>query len=91
MHYICSTFGSSGDVFPMLGLALELRRRGHDITFATNGHFESVVRQHEVPFEPLGTEADYAACISDPELWHPRRAFQYVLRKIGRASWRERV
>ena len=32
MHFVCTTFGSSGDVFPFLGLALELQRRGHDVT-----------------------------------------------------------
>lgn len=79
MHFFCSTLGSSGDVFPMLGLALELRRRGHRITFATNAHFEATVRKHGLAFEPLGTEEDFQRSISDPDLWHPRKAFSHVL------------
>jgi len=76
--FLCSTFGSAGDVFPMLGLALELRQRGHDILFATNAHFEDLIRSHDLEFEPLGTEADYQACIRDPDLWKPRTAFAHV-------------
>jgi rhamnosyltransferase subunit B len=82
VHFLCSTFGSSGDVFPMMGLALELRRRGHDITFATNAHYGRVARQNGIPFEPLGTEADFAACLRDPDLWHPQRAFQHVVKSL---------
>ena len=79
MHFICSTFGSSpGDVFPILGLALELRDRGHTITFATNDHFGGMVRSYGLEFEPLGTEEDFTACIHNPDLWHPQRAFQHA-------------
>src|SRR5262245_38043395 len=63
VQFLCSTFGSAGDVFPMLGLALALRERGHDIVFATNGHFESLVRAHGLAFDPLGTEQDYQDCL----------------------------
>ena len=78
MQFICSTFGSAGDVFPMLGLALALRRRGHDVTLATNGHFESLARKYGVPFEALGDEEAFRACIGNPDLWEPRRAFRHV-------------
>ncbi len=54
MKFLCSTFGSAGDVFPMLGLAVELRARGHEVTLATNEHFAEVVTEAGVAFEPLG-------------------------------------
>ncbi len=82
MHFVCSTFGSAGDVFPLLGLALELRSRGHRITFVTNAHFEGIVRHYDLPFERLGTEEDYQACINNPDLWQPRRALPHVLRSL---------
>jgi len=80
--FLCSTFGSAGDVFPILGLALELRRRGHEIVFATNSHFEALIRSHGLPFQALGTEADYQACIRDPDLWKPRAAFAHVFQSF---------
>lgn len=82
MHFICSTFGSAGDVFPLLGLALELRQRGHQITFLTNAHFENIVRQYDLHFERLGSEDDYQACINNPHLWQPRKALPHVLRSL---------
>lgn len=79
MHYLCSTFGSAGDVFPILGLAIELRSRGHRVTLATNGHFEPLAAEYGIPFEPLGTEEDYQANIRDPDLWNPRKAFPHIV------------
>ncbi|HVJ87827.1 MAG TPA: nucleotide disphospho-sugar-binding domain-containing protein [Caulifigura sp.] len=83
MHFIVSTLGSAGDVFPFLGLALELRSRGHSITFATNGHFESLIEKHGLCFEPLGSEADYQATIRNPDLWSPRKAFPHIFRSLS--------
>jgi len=79
VHFLCSTFGSAGDVFPMLGLALELRKRGHQITFATNAHFEETVRSYGLAFEALGTDEQFKASISHPDLWHPRRSFPLII------------
>lgn len=89
MRVLCSTFGSSGDVFPMFGLALELRRRGHDVRFATNVHYAGLADRHGMPFEPLGTEAQFEAAISNPDLWHPRRAFAHVFRSFQPALRRQ--
>lgn len=82
MHWICSTFGSHGDVFPMLGLAAELRRRGHRVTFATNGYYETMARDCGLDFEPLGTEAEIDDCIRNPDLWNPRRGFQHIVQTL---------
>ncbi|NLS97557.1 MAG: glycosyltransferase [Planctomycetaceae bacterium] len=82
MKFICSTFGSSGDVFPMLGLTLELRLRGHEVVFATNQHYEPLARKHGIPFEALGTEDEFAKSISNPDLWHPQRAFRHVFQSL---------
>jgi rhamnosyltransferase subunit B len=79
-RFLCSTFGSAGDVFPMLGLALALRDHGHEIVFATNDHFRTLIESHGLPFEPLGIEADYQACIRHPDLWDPQRAFAHIFR-----------
>lgn len=78
MHYLLSTFGSAGDVFPILGLAIELQRRGHEATIATNPHFEALIRRHGVAFEATGTSAEYDACIRHPDLWDPVKAFGHI-------------
>jgi len=78
MKFLLSTFGSAGDVYPILGLALELQARGHEVTLATNPHFADLARRHDVRFEALGTEELFNAVLADPNLWHPRRAFATV-------------
>lgn len=78
MRLLVSTFGSAGDVYPMLGLALALRGRGHEVTFATNPYFEEPVRRYGLPFEPLGTVDEFRAVVGNPGLWKPRTGFRVV-------------
>ncbi len=78
MHYVLSTFGSAGDVFPILGLSLELQRRGHRVTFATNEHYAGLAREYGVPFVPLGTEERFQQVIRNPDLWNPQRGPKLV-------------
>jgi rhamnosyltransferase subunit B len=78
MQFLCSTFGSSGDVFPAFGLALALRDRGHDVTFATNIHYQKLAERHDLPFEAIGTEEEFDNCINHPDLWHPRKSFKHL-------------
>jgi len=80
MHFVLTTFGSAGDVFPMIGLALQLQQRGHTVLLATNGYFAPLAEKYGIDFEPLGTADDYLNCIQNPDLWNPRKAFQYLYR-----------
>ncbi|MFO0975283.1 MAG: glycosyltransferase [Planctomycetaceae bacterium] len=79
-HYLLTTFGSSGDVYPMLGLAKELQRRGHRVSLATNAHFESACQANDVEFHALGTSEEFEASIRNPDLWKPNKAFVHVFR-----------
>ncbi len=78
MHCIFSPIGSAGDVHPMLGIALELYRRGHDVTFLANGYFQETIERCGLRFVELGTREHFHAVTSHPDLWKPRRAFRYV-------------
>ena len=82
MRILCTTFGSSGDVFPVLGLAIALRDRGHDVTFATNPYYAHMAEEHGLPFEPLGTEEQFRHSMRHPDLWHPRRSFGHLFRTL---------
>lgn len=66
----------------MLGLALELRRRGHEVTLATNDYYSQTAARQGIPFEPLGTKAEFEACVRDPNLWHPRNSFRHVFEAL---------
>lgn len=78
MHYVLTTFGSAGDVFPMVGLGTALKARGHRVTLMTNAYFAPVAEKHGLDFIPLGTTEDYFSAISSPDLWKPQKAFKYI-------------
>lgn len=81
MRILVLPVGSHGDVHPLLGIAMALRRRGHDVTVATNEHFEPLIRAAHIPFLPTGTDAEFRQTLSDPALWHPLKGFKTVMEK----------
>jgi len=73
--------GSMGDVFPLIGIGKELKRRGHGVTFLTNPHFERHVRGAGLEFQGLGEESDYLRMTADPDLWHPVKGLKLLARE----------
>lgn len=73
--------GSWGDVHPIVGLALALRERGHEVSLSTNPYFAELFKKHQLRFFPVGTAETYLETIQEPDLWHPRKAFSVVARK----------
>jgi UDP:flavonoid glycosyltransferase YjiC (YdhE family) len=55
---VLSPIGSRGDIQPMLALALELRARGHDVTFAAPENFSRWVDGHGLRFAPVGGDVE---------------------------------
>jgi UDP:flavonoid glycosyltransferase YjiC (YdhE family) len=46
--------GTRGDVQPMLALAIELIKKGHEIVFCAPLENEELVRRYNCPFIPFG-------------------------------------
>lgn len=78
--------GTHGDVLPILALARALQRRGHDAALAAPAPFAAAALRAGVPFEPLGTAADYERFVADPELWRPWRGANAVLGYAARLA-----
>ncbi|MEP6503431.1 MAG: glycosyltransferase [Betaproteobacteria bacterium] len=79
-HVLVAAVGSAGDMYPFLRQARALLARGHRVTFiGVQAHADAAMAAG-VPFHGLGTEADYLALLSDPDLWHPRRGFGVIWR-----------
>lgn len=53
-----ATIGSLGDLHPMLALALELKRRGHQVTIASTGHYRPKVEGLGLDFHSLRPDWD---------------------------------
>ncbi len=85
MKILLTAIGSHGDVHPMLGLASELQRRGHQVVFACSPHFAPLVRGAGLELIEVGTVAQFEALTCDPQIWHPTKGVQTVLSAV--AQW----
>lgn len=84
MRVLIAASGSYGDVYPFVGLARELRLRGHQIVFFANGFFRAAAEAEQVEFVAVGEASDYEQVVYDPRLWHPRYGFEVVLDAVMR-------
>jgi rhamnosyltransferase subunit B len=80
MHAILVPFGSSGDVYPFLGLGAELRRRGHRVTMISTGNFAELAQRAGFEFLPFMSAEQCFEIIRNPDLWHPRRSLPLLAR-----------
>ncbi|MCA9795598.1 MAG: glycosyltransferase family 1 protein [Candidatus Eremiobacteraeota bacterium] len=78
MRYFWLPSGSHGDVLPLVGLARELQRRGHDCLFFANPAFEAAIQGAQLELHPIGTVEEYQIATSDPDLYHPRKGLKTV-------------
>ncbi|MCG3180212.1 MAG: O-mycaminosyltylonolide 6-deoxyallosyltransferase [Phycisphaerae bacterium] len=83
LNILLMPVGSAGDVHPFLAVGLELRRRGHGVCLATNGHFRAVVEGAGLRFIELGSSAEYDRIADNPDLWHRTRGGPLVFREAA--------
>ena len=77
MKIVLATFGSRGDVQPMLALSLALRSAGHDVILAAPPEKREWAEGLGCPFHPLGS--DVTAFIDDMKDAHSlRSAFSFI-------------
>lgn len=92
MLFLLTPVGSSGDVHPFVGVGRALRSRGHEVAVLTAEPHRGVVERAGLSFAPVSSTEDYDAATLDPDLWHPRRGFETVLKMIPpmlESTWRE--
>jgi len=68
---VLATFGSRGDVQPMLALCLALKSKGHDVLLAAPPEKAQWAKQLGCPFHPIGS--DVTAFIDDMDNAHTLR------------------
>lgn len=74
--------GSAGDVHPNVGLALELRKRGHEVLFVAPAIFRQLTQSLGLEFVEVLSEDEYLSAIRDPDLWHPTRSLSVLARHL---------
>ncbi|MBA3591866.1 glycosyltransferase, partial [Methylibium sp.] len=78
---ICAV-GSAGDVYPFIAISQALLERGHEVQMLTSPRFRAPVERAGIGFVPFGSTADYERLVQLPDLWHPRRGLQLILREL---------
>jgi rhamnosyltransferase subunit B len=87
---VVTTIGSLGDLHPKIAIALELRKRGHDVVFATHKEYQSKIEA--LGFEFHRMRPDNTA-LNDPEemarMMDLQTGSEYIVRKWVCPSLRE--
>lgn len=82
MRFLLTPVGSSGDVHPFVGIGRELSARGHEvILFGAEPH-RQVVEKSGIEFVSTVSTESYNEATQNPDLWHPRKGVETVLRMI---------
>jgi len=78
-HYIFLGMGTLGDIFPFLSLAVEMQKRGHETTMLLAPVHATHAEKAGIAYKVLGTQADYDAALSHPDMWDIRKGMGIVL------------
>jgi len=79
---VLATWGSYGDLFPVVGLALELKRRGHDATVATCEFYRERVTALGLGFHPVPPDIDPSDAAFIARMMDARRGSERLLGEV---------
>jgi UDP:flavonoid glycosyltransferase YjiC (YdhE family) len=82
MRIVLTSWGSYGDVFPYLGIALALKRQGMTPVLAVPAYYRSIVDAAGIAFEPVGPDVDLADFQLIRRLMDPKRGSEVIIREI---------
>jgi rhamnosyltransferase subunit B len=80
VRFICVPLGSSGDINPMVWLGRLLADRGHDVVMVMQAAMAESGRRAGLRTRETGTVEAQETLVRNPDLWHPKRAFQVLAR-----------
>jgi rhamnosyltransferase subunit B len=82
MNVLLPAIGTSGDVFPQIGLAAALATRGHRVTLIANDHFKEHALRLGLNFVSVGTKEDYRRSFADPLFWDWRYSLPRLMEHL---------
>jgi rhamnosyltransferase subunit B len=79
---LISSFGSYGDVHPALGLAVALRRRGHQPVMALPAFYRDDVEREGLELRPVRPDLDLDDGAAVARVMHPVTGARYLFRHV---------
>ncbi|MHC4407429.1 MAG: glycosyltransferase [Planctomycetota bacterium] len=80
-RYVITALGSAGDVYPFLAIGHALKARGHDVVLHASEYFTEKIEAAGLEFGGGSSRERFERLIRDPRLWHPTKAFSFVMRE----------
>lgn len=81
MRVLLAPMGSAGDVHPFIGLGRALQARGHEVICVINEYYRASVLAAGLGYHEFGKAAEFERVTTNPDLWHPKRAFETLIRE----------
>lgn len=81
-RFVFATYGSLGDLHPVLALARELRRRGHAVEIATSEMYRPKIAGLGIEFAPLRPEVSVTDGTTVRRIMDPDRGSEFLLRDV---------
>lgn len=79
---VLASWGSYGDLFPSLGIALRLKALGHTPVLASCGYYRGVVEDEGIAFHAVRPDVDPAAAELTRRVMDPKRGSEVVIREL---------
>ncbi len=77
-HFIVTSIGTYGDIFPFMQIAIALQQLGQKVTFITNPFFKETIEKKGLNFYPIGTRDQYMKVLMSKGLWSDKEHFDVV-------------
>lgn len=84
MHILIEAVGSAGDVYPFIAVGQALVRRGHAVTLIATPPHQQRIERAGLQFFAGCSQAQLDELIADSDLWHPRKGFAAIWRRLGK-------
>jgi rhamnosyltransferase subunit B len=85
-HFVITTLGTSGDIFPFIEMGKCLLSKSHKVSFVTNPYYEKLVINSGLAFTPFGTTEQFLDVLNDPDIWNPNSGFRVLWAKAIRPN-----
>jgi rhamnosyltransferase subunit B len=79
---VMAMIGSWGDLFPYIGVGVELCRRDHDVVLATPPAFSELVTEAGLVSAPIGRPIGFEDFEDSPEIFRPGFGFRHVVNRM---------